>query len=93
MSRLDPGPGCLDFAFSRSYALSDAAEVALEDYARALAGALAAETTPGDSVDGPVSGVHLCGAAPEAAPLLQGELEEFAHDLAARSGRAGLGWE
>jgi hypothetical protein len=93
MSRMDPGPGCLDFAFAHSYALSDAAEGALEDYARALAGARAAETTAGDSADGPVSGVHLCGAAPGAAPVLQGELEAFARELAARSGRTGLGWE
>ena len=91
MSRQDPRQGCLDFAFSRPYALSDGAEVALEDYARALAGSRAAETIAEDA--GPVRGVHLCGAQSGAEALLRGELEDFARDLSARSGSAGLGWE
>jgi hypothetical protein len=91
MSRQDPRQGCLDFAFSRSYALSDGAEVALEDYARALAASRAAETIAEDT--GAVRGVHLCGAQSGAEALLRGELEDFARDLSARSGNAGLGWE
>ena len=91
MSRQDPRQGCLDFAFSRSYALSEGAEVALEDYARALAGAGAADTIAEET--GEVRGVHLCGAQGGAEALLRGELEDFARDLGARSGRAGLGWE
>lgn len=91
MSRLDPGQGCFDFAFSRPYALGDGAELALEDYARALAGARAAESIAEDA--GPVRGVHLCGAEKGAEALLRGELEDFARDLLARSGNTGLGWE
>lgn len=91
MSRTNPGQGCLDLAFSRGYALSDAAEAALEDYARVLAGSQAAETVsaPGE---GAVRGLHLCGAGAGARAALA-ELEEFARDLCARSGRGGLGWE
>jgi hypothetical protein len=92
MSRLDPGQGCLDFAFSRGYALGEGAELALEDYARVLAGAGSAETISAGE-EGPVRGVHVCGAGPGAEASLREELEEFARGLAARSGRTGLGWE
>ena len=89
MSRQDPRQGCLDIAFTRAYALGEGAELALEDYARALAGARAAETIGGEPAA--VRGVHLCGAERGAEAL--GELEDFARDLAARPHRAGLGWE
>jgi hypothetical protein len=91
MSASDPRQGCLDFAFSRAYALGEEAEMALEDYARALAGARAAETIAEEA--GTVRGVHLCGAGAEAEAALGAELEEFARGLLARSGSAGLGWE
>ena len=91
MTLQDPRQGCLDFAFSRSYALGEGAELALEDYARALAGARAAETIADEA--GAVRGVHLCEAQGGAEALLRGELEDFARDLGARSGRSGLGWE
>ena len=91
MSLRDPGQGCFDFAFSRAYTLGDGAEVALEDYARALAGSRAAEAIEGEA--GGVRGVHLCGAAAGAEAALRVELEDFARGLLARSGSAGLGWE
>ena len=93
MTRSDPGPGCLDVAFSRPYPLGEAAALALEDYARALAGpaASAEAISAGEGMD--LTGVHVCGAGPDAATLLRAELEGFARDLAARSGRGGLGWE
>jgi hypothetical protein len=93
MSRTDPGKGCLDFAFAGVYTLGEGAEVALEDYARALAGARTAETIPAEGSEGRVRGVHLCDAAAGAEALLGGELEDFARDLAARAGPARLGWE
>jgi hypothetical protein len=94
MSRTDPGRGCLDVGFTRAYALGDAAELALEDYARALAGTgSAAEAIPAAGGEGRVGGVHLCGAAPATASALRAEIEGFARDLAQRSGRGGLGWE
>jgi hypothetical protein len=92
MSRTNPGQGCLDLAFSRSYALTDSAEAALEDYARVLAGSQVAETVSAPGGQGAVSGLHLCGAAGDARAALS-ELEEFARDLCARAGRGGLGWE
>lgn len=90
MSRRDPGRDCFDFAFSRPYALSEGAELALEDYARALAGARSAETIAEEA--GPVRGVHVCGVPDGGAAHLR-ELEDFARDLSARSGNTGLGWE
>lgn len=93
MSRMDPREGCLDFAFSRSYALTDSAQAALEDYARALARAEDAEALTPAGPQGAVSGIHLCGAAADARGALDSELEEFARELCARAGRGGLGWE
>jgi hypothetical protein len=91
---MEPGPGCLDVDFSRAYALGDAAELALEDYARALAGTAAtAEAISAEGEGGRVSGVHVCRAAPAAAAALHAELEDFARELALRSGGGGLGWE
>jgi hypothetical protein len=91
MSRQEPRQGCLDFAFARAYALGEGAEVALEDYARALSGSGAAETLADEA--GRVRGVHLCGAGGGAEARLRAELEDFARDLHARSGNGGLGWE
>jgi hypothetical protein len=92
MSRADPGPDCLDLPFAASRAVGEAAEAALEDYARVLACARAAEAIPDPAHAGRVSGVHLCGAAPHAVEELRDELEAFARDLSLRGG-AGLGWE
>jgi hypothetical protein len=90
---MDPGAGCHDVGFARAYALGDAAELALEDYARALAGpAAAAEAIPAPG-EGRVCGVHVCGASTGAGEALRAELEEFARDLAVRDGGGGLGWE
>lgn len=81
MGRTRPGPECRELHFARSEALSDGAEVALEDYARALAGAQEAEAIP-DAEDR-VAGVHLCraGALPD---TLAADVEDFARDLARR---------
>ena len=43
MSHLRPEKGCYDIDFEAAYPLGEGAEVALEDYARALARAGAAE--------------------------------------------------
>ena len=81
MGRTRPGPGCRELRFARSEVLSDGAEVALEDYARTLAGAEEAEAIP--DADRRVAGVHLCaaGAAPD---TLAADVEDFARDLARR---------
>jgi hypothetical protein len=72
------GNGCRDVPFSATYALDEADEAALEDYARVLTGAGEAEARRrGPAVDG----VHLCGSpAPDAA--VRKDLEDFARDLA-----------
>jgi hypothetical protein len=94
MSRTEPVPGCLDLTFARGYSLSDAAEVALEDYARALAAGGSAETLPDAGDPAAVSGVHVCAAAPPS-PVeeVRADLEGFARELAARGGNGSLGWE
>jgi len=80
MGRTRPGPGCRELRFAQSQALSEGAEVALEDYARTLAEAGEAEAIPGD---GGVAGVHLCQAG-TAPPTLAADVEDFARDLARR---------
>jgi hypothetical protein len=83
-----PGPGCHDLRFAQPYPLGDAAEVALEDYARAVWRARAAEAVR-DSEG--VRGVHVCGAHGPT-PAARADVEAFARDLWARSGEGGLGW-
>lgn len=81
MGRTDPGSDCLDLRFAESHDLGDSAEVALEDYARALSGSREAESIPDGSDTARVAGVHLCGAeAP--APALAADVEDFARELA-----------
>jgi hypothetical protein len=70
--------------------MDEAAEVALEDYARVLARARAAEAAPADA-PGTVRGVHLCGATLPLPPATVADIEGFAESLPAlRAG--GLGW-
>jgi hypothetical protein len=94
MSRTEPGRDCLELAFARAYALGETAEVALEDYARALAAGHAAEAIPDASDPRRVRGVHVCRAAPPAPVAdVRADLEGFARELASRGGGASLGWE
>ena len=92
MSRQDPRQGCLDFAFSRSYALSEGAEVALEDYARALTRARSAEAVRASDDPATVRGVHVCGMGMTLTPALLRDLEDFARSLIMGPGGGGLGW-
>jgi hypothetical protein len=78
-------------AFARSYALSAPAEVALEDFARALTGASSAEAITGGGEQDPVRGVHLCEPRMAADGAAREDLEAFARDLAGAAGH-GLGW-
>jgi hypothetical protein len=92
MSRVRPVSGCRELAFRDGYAIDDAGEVALEDYAREVIRAREAEAVRGEEEPGLVTGLHLCGLDAEPAPALRADVEDFAHDLATRSGGAGLGW-
>lgn len=92
MTRERPRSDCVELLFARRYALSPSAEVALEDYARALARATATEALgDGDEPQQRLRGVHLC--APETAPgaAVREDIEAFACELAEGAG-SGLGW-
>ena len=85
-------PGCTDLAFLGSYPLSEPAEVALEDYARALLRCEAAEAVRTGEASPRVSGVHACGLSTPASQAALADIEDFARDMAAREGSGGLGW-
>ena len=71
--------------------MDETSEVALEDYARVLARAQAAEAVTAAGEPGRVEGVHLCGAPQPLAPATLADIEGFARSLLAlRAG--GLGW-
>jgi hypothetical protein len=91
MSRARPQPGCVLVPFAAAQAMDEPGEVALEDYARVLTRARAAEAVPANGAPGMVEGVHLCGAAQPLSPAAIADIEGFAASLLA--GRAGgLGW-
>lgn len=79
-----------DLAFRTSYELDDPGEMALEDYARVLARAHAAEAVRG--ADARVSGVRLRDASEPPSAAACRDIEDFARDLAGRGGGSGLGW-
>jgi len=91
VTRTRPGPACVDVTFSHAYALAPGAEVALEDYARVLLRADAAEASAAEGETGRVSGVHVCapGLAPDEAA--RRDVEAFAAELAAPASER-LGW-
>jgi hypothetical protein len=85
--RTRPEAGCQDLVFREAYAVDEAGEVALEDYARTVARAAAAEVALGS----PIRGVHLCApGAPVTAEVIA-DVEGFARSLAADR-PSGLGW-
>jgi hypothetical protein len=88
MSRARPEPGCTVVSFAQPYPMDDAAEVALEDYARVLARARAAEAVRAEDA---VSGVHLCGAPAPPSSSVLADLEGFARSLSGGPS-GGLGW-
>jgi hypothetical protein len=92
VSRGQAGPGCFDFPFRASYPLSESAEMALEDYARALLRCEAAEALRAGDEPVRVNGVHVCGLAEPASRAALTDLEGFAREMALRGGSGGLGW-
>lgn len=91
MTLARPEAGCVLVAFEGALPIDEASEVALEDYARVLARAGAAEAAPVEGEPGMVRGVHLCGTAPPLPPATLADIEGFARSLLAlRAG--GLGW-
>lgn len=92
MGRGAEGPGCFDLAFRSAYPIDEAGEVALEDYARILARAAAAEGVRSADDPGLLRGVHVCGLGATPATALVTDIEDFARGLAAQWSGGGLGW-
>jgi hypothetical protein len=91
VTRERPRPDCVELFFARGYALGASAEVALEDYARALARATAVEALSDAKDEEKLNGVHLCAPeTPPSAGVLE-DIEAFARELAESRG-SGLGW-
>jgi len=91
MSRARPGPGCIDLSFAEAYPMDDPSEVALEDYARVLTRARAAEAVRADGGDA-IAGVHVCSPEPAPSAEVRADLEGFARSLATGPAGGGLGW-
>jgi hypothetical protein len=92
MSRRRPEAGCVDLGFRTPYPIDDPGEVALEDYARALTRARAAEAVRPAEDPARVHAVHVCGAGSEVTDALRTDLEDFARTLVAPPPGGGLGW-
>jgi hypothetical protein len=91
MPHTRPESGCYEIGFATAYPLGEAAEVALEDYARALTKAHAAEAIRAGDDPATVRGVHVCGLGMALTPALLRDLEDFARSLTMGTG-GGLGW-
>jgi len=91
VTRARPGSTCILVRFSRPYTLAPGAEIALEDYARVLLRADAAEAAFAEDEPGQLLGVHVC--APGLAPdeTASRDVEAFAAELAAPPSER-LGW-
>jgi hypothetical protein len=85
-------PGCFDLPFLASYPLGESAEVALEDYARAVLRCEAAEALRALDEPARVTGVHVCGLAAAPSRAVLTDVEDFAREMAVRGGGEGLGW-
>jgi hypothetical protein len=91
VTRTRPQAGCQDLVFRDGYAVGEGGEVALEDYARTVARAAAAELLRPAGETGTVTGVHLCAAVAPPSAAVRTDIEDFARALAA-GGAGGLGW-
>ena len=81
-----------ELPFREAYALSESGEVALEDYARVLAQAEAADALRSKSDPALVRGVRLRAASATLTAALARDIEDFAHGLAQGRNGPGLGW-
>jgi hypothetical protein len=91
MPHAQPQSGCYEIGFETPQPLGEPAEVALEDYARALTRAQGAEALRAADDPAMVRGVHLCGLGTAVTSTLLRDLEDFARSLVSGSG-GGLGW-
>ena len=86
-----PEAGCHEIVLDAGCALAEGAEVALEDYARALFRAGAAEAVRAAGDPAKVGSVHLCAPQAPITAALRRDLEDFARSLVVGTG-GGLGW-
>jgi hypothetical protein len=91
MPHASPQPGCYEIGFEKAYPLAEEAEVALEDYGRALTRSESAEAVRASDDPATVRGVHVCGLGTAVTTALLRDLEDFARTLVSGSG-GGLGW-
>jgi hypothetical protein len=91
VTRTRPEEGCHDLVFRDACAVDEAGELALEDYARTVAGAGAAEVIRDAGEGAGVRGVHLCAVGAPAAAAVGADIEGFARSLA-EDRPHGLGW-
>lgn len=91
MTRTRPETGCQDIVFREACAVDEAGEAALEDYAREVGGAGAAEVIRIAADRASVTGVHLCAVRAPLTEAALADIEAFARALAA-GGAGGLGW-
>jgi hypothetical protein len=91
MPHVHAEPGCREIAFEAPQRLDEPQEVALEDYARALMRAEAAEAWRAADDPAAVRGVRVCGVGLAVTRALVRDLEDFARSLVTREG-GGLGW-
>ena len=91
MSRKEPAPDCYDLAFQGGYPIGEAAEVALEDYAREMSRSRETEAIRDDTDPSMVSGVHVCGLGAPLTRAVITDVEDFARALVFQTG-GGLGW-
>jgi hypothetical protein len=86
-----PDAGCIELLFEGRYVVGPGAEVALEDYARALTRASGAEVLHDEGTPPRVRGLHLCAPATPPDPPVHRDLEAFARRLD-EDLLPGLGW-
>jgi hypothetical protein len=86
------GADGFELPFRTAYVLSEGGEVALEDYARVLAQAEAAEALRSPSDPGLVRGVRLRGVRASFTEALARDIEDFARGLSPGRTDSGLGW-
>jgi hypothetical protein len=90
MTRSHPAGDCREMPLPAPCLIEPPAQVALEDYARVLTGAAAAEAI--ERAPGEVVAVHLCGLAKPLAETAAADIIAFTRELAAASPGGGLGW-
>jgi hypothetical protein len=82
----------LELRLPEPLALSESAEVALEDYAREVARSERAEALRGGQAGAPVEALRLFGLAAEPAEEARRDILAFARALADAGQGSGLGW-